>query len=400
MTPAVSFRGVGKRYRRGRERVNLRAAIPGRLGESTRGDAHWALADLSFDLAPGGSLALIGPNGAGKSTTLKLVAGVIAPTVGEVEVRGRTASLIELGAGFHPDMTGRENVAFGAAVLGMSPGELRRRFDEIVAFADIGDALDTPVKRYSSGMLARLGFAVASHVDADVVVLDEVLAVGDASFQRKCHHRIAALRRRGAALLYVTHALWTVPLLCEQAIFLAAGKVEARGEPADVVLAYERQQQRGVAAGGPEGAVDPVFRRITTSPTTIDPGGFFEIEMELELAHPCRDGHVLVVLSDPTDRVYATASSQDAVRFDAPGACALRCRWDALPLQPGDYRLHLGFLADRRVPVVDEMRSIALCVRGDPVDPTWGALRLPTRWEVRSASGGGPVARDERGDVG
>jgi len=399
VTPVVSFRGVGKRYRRGRERTNLRAAIPGRWGRSDRGEAHWALADLSFELEPGRSLGLVGPNGAGKSTTLKLVAGVITPTAGTVEVNGRAAPLIELGAGFHPDMTGRENVYFSAAVLGMSPRSLRQRFDQIVEFADIAEYLDTPIKRYSSGMLARLGFAVASHLDVDVLVLDEVLAVGDASFQRKCHQRIAELRREGAALLYVTHALWTVPLLCEEAILLVAGKVRARGKPSDVLLEYERFQQTGSVPIVPGGGSDRIFRRVATSPATIDSGGCFEVEIELELPNARPEGHVLVVLTDPTLRMYSTASSREVATFDRPGVYIVRFRWGPLPLQPGDYQVHFGFLGDQRMPAVDEMRSIALAVRGDPIDPTWGALRIPTTWEVRSAGATAPVTAHEGRNV-
>ena len=166
MTALVELRDVSKRYRLGRERANLRAAVPGRWGAVVQGDQHAALDHLSLSLSAGQSLGIVGPNGAGKSTLLKLVARVVGATSGDVRVRGRTAALIELGAGFHPDMTGRENVTFSAAVLGMGRRAVHARFDEIVEFAGVGPYIDTPVKRYSSGMLARLGFAVAAHLDA------------------------------------------------------------------------------------------------------------------------------------------------------------------------------------------------------------------------------------------
>jgi len=378
VSAVVRFDSVGKRYRRGRERINLRAALPGRLGELRGGDQHWALADLSFELGAGRSIGFVGPNGAGKSTTLKLVAGVIAPSTGTVEVRGRTASLLELGAGFHPDMTGRENVYFSAAVLGMSPRVLGQRFDQIVDFADIGPYLDSPVKRFSSGMLARLGFAVASHLDAEVLVLDEVLAVGDAVFQRRCHQRIRELRETGAALLYVTHALWTLPMLCEQAILLAGGRVQATGTPDEVLVAYERLQSEGVldAADG----TPLVFRDVRSSPTAIDPGGWFQVEVDLELTDPCPEGHVLVILTDPLNKVYAAASSFEAMSFAEPGPHAVRCRLDDLPLKPGQYQVHVGFLGDRRLPAIDEMRTFELEVRGDPVDPAYGQIQIPATW--------------------
>jgi ABC-type polysaccharide/polyol phosphate transport system ATPase subunit len=354
------------------------------LGELRGGEQHWALVDLGFELEPGRSIGFVGPNGAGKSTTLKLVAGVIAPTTGTVEVRGRTASLLELGAGFHPDMTGRENVYFSAAVLGMSPRVLGQRFDQIVEFADIGAYLDTPVKRYSSGMLARLGFAVASHLDAEVLVLDEVLAVGDAVFQRRCHQRIRELRATGAALLYVTHALWTLPMLCEEAMLLAGGRVQAAGTPDQVLVAYERLQAEGVL--DPADGAPLVFRDVRSSSTAIDPGGEFQVEVDLSLTHPCPEGHVLVILADALNRVHAAASSFDAVSFAEAGPHTVRCRLDDLPLQPGQYQVHVGFLGDRHLPAVDEMRTFELEVRGEPIDPAYGQIRIPTTWSTGPGS--------------
>ncbi|MGQ0615843.1 MAG: ABC transporter ATP-binding protein [Acidimicrobiia bacterium] len=385
--PLVSFEGVGKRYRRGRERINLRAALPGKWGQPTKGDFHWALADLSFELGAGHSLALIGPNGAGKSTTLKLVAGVVAPTKGKVAVNGRTASLIELGAGFHPDMTGRENLYFSAAVLGMGPRTVRAHFDAIVDFAGIGSYLDSPVKRYSSGMLARLGFAVATHLDADVLVLDEVLAVGDAAFQRKCHQRIAALERDGVALLYVTHALWTVPMLCEEAILLVGGEVRSRGTPADVVLEYERLNDEG-GLPEPSGAVQ-LLRELVLSATAIEPGEPLTVEAELDLDHPYPDGHLMVMLTDSRLKVHAAVSSRESdVRFDEPGRHRVLCLLGDVPLKPGSYELYVAFVGDHRLPAVDDMRRVPIQIIGPPGDPAYGVVRLPCTW-TRALPGGG-----------
>lgn len=378
----VSFEGVGKQYRKGRERTNLRAAVPGPWGSRLRGEVHDALHDLSFELEPGRSLGIIGPNGAGKSTTLKLVSKVIAPTSGHVAVRGRTASLIELGAGFHPDMTGRENVAFSAAVLGMGPRSLRERFDRIVEFSGISAHLDTPVKRYSSGMLARLGFSVATHLDAEVLVLDEVLAVGDAEFQRRCHQRIAEVCADGVALLYVTHALWTLPLLCEQAILLSSGAVAARGTPSEVIGAYERLQSEGTMLN-PTGRMS-VLRKVTTSRTTVASGGSLKVEVELDLDQPYPEGHVHAVITDTDLRGYASMSTREAaITFERPGRTVVSLAIDELPFHPGTYELHVGFVGDHRLPAVDDMRSIRIDVEGDPVDPTLGLVRLPTRWKTR-----------------
>ncbi len=379
MTQVVAMRGVTKRYRTGRERINLRAAIPGRWGEPTRGDFHWALNDLNLELEAGGSLGLIGPNGAGKSTALKLVAGVLSPTSGTVTIRGRTASLIELGAGFHSDMTGRENVYFSAAVLGMSPRTLRSRFDQIVDFADIGEYIDTPVKRYSSGMMARLGFAVASHLEADVLVLDEVLAVGDAAFQRKCHARIAESRRQGVALLYVTHALYTLPMLCEEAILLAEGTVRYRGHPDDVVQAYERltPSERVPVADG----TYKVFTDIRTSPMTIQAGDSLDFDMELFLAEGLPHGHLMVTAADTQMKVHGAVSSRHAgIQFDQPGRHVVHCRIDELPLQPGSYVVYVAFFGDYRLPPLDDLRIFKLEVLGEPVEAAYGAVRIPASW--------------------
>lgn len=396
MTATVSFREVSKRYRRGRERVNLRAVIPGRLGDSSGGDVHWALRDVSFELPAGRSLGIVGPNGAGKSTLLKLVANVIAPTSGDIEVRGRSASLIELGAGFHPDMTGRENVYFSAAVLGMGPRSLRRRFDQIVEFADIGGYLDSPVKRYSSGMMARLGFAVASHLDADLLVLDEVLAVGDAAFQRKCHERIGLLRREGAALLYVTHALWTLPQLCDEAILLVAGQVERAGRPAEVLEAYDSRRQ-----DAPAGPAAGVLGSVGVSSAEVAPGGTVTVTAEVHLPEAAPEARLMVLLARPDDTYLgATVSDSGGIALEA-GTTRVECRIESLLLQPGEYILGVVFFADRRVPVFDDARRIWIRVPGEEGNPAFGSMHIPATWTSLPGSGpGGPIVADPVGKAG
>lgn len=379
MSSVVTFEHVSKRYRLGRERINLRAIMPGSWGEPRRGEFHTALTDLDLQLEAGRSLGLIGPNGAGKSTALKLVAGVIAPTSGTVTVRGKTASLIELGAGFHTDMTGRENIYFSAAVLGLGPRTLRSRFEEIVDFADIGPYIDTPVKRYSSGMLARLGFSVASHFDADVLVLDEVLAVGDAAFQRRCHQRIAESRRQGTALLYVTHALYTLPMLCEEAILLANGTVQARGHPDEVVQAYERLHQSGTLPTS--GGSTAVFTDVGTSDLTIPVGGSVDVDVDLDLAEGLPYGHLLVSIADEQMKVHGAVSSLDGgIDFSQAGHHVVHCRIEEVPLQPGPYLVYIGFFGDHRLPPLDDVRILNLKIEGRPVKDAYGVVRLPSSW--------------------
>jgi lipopolysaccharide transport system ATP-binding protein len=248
MKRTVLFDQVSKRYRLGLTRNSLPNLISNWVRKSVRPGNHqsseekvlWALRDVSFEMCQGDTLAFIGPNGAGKTTVLKLLANITKPTTGTIESRGKLSALIELGAGFHPDLTGRENIFLNGAILGLKRGEIKRRFDEIVAFSEIGPFLDTPVKRYSSGMSVRLGFAVASCIEPDILLVDEVLAVGDASFRQKCINRIQELVHNGTSIIFVSHNLWLVQAVCTSAIYLEKGEVQCRGKVVDVVGAYDR----------------------------------------------------------------------------------------------------------------------------------------------------------------
>ena len=201
-------------------------------------DTIWALEDVSFEVMPGEVMGVIGPNGAGKSTLLAILSRIIEPTRGRAELYGRVASLLEVGTGFHPDLSGRENIFLNGAVLGMKRREIDSRFDEIVAFAEIDKFIDTAVKRYSSGMYVRLAFAVAAHLDPEILIVDEVLAVGDASFQRKCLGKLDDVTRSGRTVLFVTHSLGMITHLCEHAILLDGGRVKMQGSAAQAVEAY------------------------------------------------------------------------------------------------------------------------------------------------------------------
>jgi lipopolysaccharide transport system ATP-binding protein len=208
-----------------------------RNGNSTD-EMIWALKDVSFEVMPGEVMGIIGPNGAGKSTLLSILSRIIEPTSGRAELYGRVASLLEVGTGFHPDLSGRENIYLNGAVLGMKRREIEARFDEIVAFAEIEKFMDTAVKRYSSGMYVRLAFAVAAHLDPEILIVDEVLAVGDASFQKKCLGKMDDVTRSGRTILFVTHNLGMITHLCEHAILLQDGGVNMIGPAAEVVDHY------------------------------------------------------------------------------------------------------------------------------------------------------------------
>ena len=237
---------VFKRFRRGERHDSLRDLIPSLVKRAVRPDREralapeefWVLNDISFDLRKGETLGIIGHNGAGKSTMLKHLSGIMEPTRGSIEVNGRLSALIEVGAGFHPDLTGRENVLLNGVILGMSRAEIKRKYEEIVEFAGIAEFIDTPVKRYSSGMFARLGFSVAAHLEPDILVIDEVLSVGDFAFQRKGIEKMRAIAKSGATVIFVSHNLQAVAEFCQRGILLEKGRVVADGPTDQVIRRY------------------------------------------------------------------------------------------------------------------------------------------------------------------
>jgi lipopolysaccharide transport system ATP-binding protein len=244
--PAVQFHNVWKKFRRAERHDSLRDLIPAitrRLFShnppvDVKGKEFWALRDVSFNLDRGDSIAIIGPNGSGKSTTLKLLSRILRPDRGTARVNGRIGALIELGAGFHPDLTGRENIYLNGAILGMKRAEIQRKFDAIVEFSELQDFLDMPVKRYSSGMYARLGFSVAAHMEPEVLIVDEVLSVGDYHFQEKCFTKMREFSRNGTTLVFVSHNLAAVSSLCKTALLLKQGETVYQGDVRPAVGKY------------------------------------------------------------------------------------------------------------------------------------------------------------------
>lgn len=243
MAPSIQFEQVSKRYRIGRGIPSLRGFLKS-WNNSQSEKFHWAIRNVSFQLQSGESLGIIGPNGAGKTTILKLLSRVTHPTSGKIHVTGRSSALIELGAGFHPDLTGRENIYLNGTILGMRRAEIKARFDQIVDFAGIGEYLDTPVKRYSSGMYARLGFAIAAHVDPEVLLVDEVLAVGDYAFRMKCYERMDELRANGTLLIFVSHNMRDVRRVCDRGIVMYRGEKAFDGSAAEATAEYANVLRR------------------------------------------------------------------------------------------------------------------------------------------------------------
>jgi homopolymeric O-antigen transport system ATP-binding protein len=360
---AVKFEGVSKRYLRGGPRyASLRhdiGAMVNGLGARLRGlepepRGTLALEDVSFEVQEGESFAIIGPNGAGKTTALKLISRISYPTGGRIRVRGRVGALIEVGSGVHPELTARENIWLYGQILGMSRADIRRRFDEIVEFAELGHVLDTPVKMYSSGMQLRLGFSIAAHLDPDIFAVDEALAVGDAGFQAKCVERMTKLVAEGRTLLFVSHNLAVAEAVCRRGVFLLKGRVVAEGTARDVLRRYlhwidEGQRQRSGAARSLNGR-GLVVERVSVHAKSGEERHVFETNDTLEIRF-----HVIaeqwidrpwfsVGISDGRPGVLVLCSMLEGqTSFDLPpGGHVIRCRVGPLPLGPRTYELWMS----------------------------------------------------------
>jgi lipopolysaccharide transport system ATP-binding protein len=284
MAAAITFDNVWKKFRRGQAHDSLKDLIPHLIKNWGRGEAldaeeFWAVRDVSFEVQPGEALGIIGPNGAGKSTSLKLLSRILRPTKGHCELRGRVGALIEVAAGFHPDLTGRENIFLQGAIMGMSGTEIRRYFDEIVDFAEVAAFIDTPVKRYSSGMHARLGFAVAAHLHPDVLLIDEVLSVGDMEFQRRCVARANQFKKQGVAIVFVSHNLQAVTELCDNALFLA-GEAKAYGPAQQVIETYLTSLASAEAVQGAIAIESTELLDVHGTPTqSVEPGDVMRLRL-------------------------------------------------------------------------------------------------------------------------
>lgn len=245
---AIEASGVGKAYPHAAERLLLRSYLSG-IFKRRVAEPFWALRDVSFRVEAGESVAIVGRNGAGKSTLLSMIAGVSEPTTGTVTVGGRVAALLELGSGFHPDLTGRENLRLNASLLGLSRKETDRLVPVILDYSGVSDFIDEPLRTFSTGMMVRLAFSIAIHVDPRIVIVDEVLAVGDAAFQTKCRGSLNKLRQEGRTLLFVSHSSEDVRRICDRAIWLDKGRMVCEGRAAEVITAYEESIATGVVPG-------------------------------------------------------------------------------------------------------------------------------------------------------
>src|SRR5262245_38938705 len=374
---AISFEAVSKRYRAGRSRtfVDLVASAVDRArnrdatvysaARGVTGGDIWALRDATFEVPEGAGLGIIGRNGAGKTTVLKLVSRVTWPTSGRVRVAGRVVSLIELGAGFHPELTGRENVYLGGGLFGLTRRDVDRSFDRIVEFAGVERLIDTPMKRYSSGLYARLGFSVAVHSDPDIVLVDEVLAVGDAAFRRRALDRLQELIAGGRTVLFISHDIWHVRRLCRDILWMEDGRVRALGPAA--AIAEEYTSAVNVEAVSNQAALQP-SRRGTgevrfLAIEIVDAGGrptsllargdLLTVRATYRVNAPVDGAVFQVAIIDVETGIVVTTAASEAIDATVGADRAFDCSFPRLSLRPRQYALRVSITDARQLAAYD-----------------------------------------------
>ena len=418
MHPAIRVQNVSKVYRLGSagpgmggrnltEQARQVFANTGRKlkalinpGAAPPQDGYWALKDVTFDVPRGEVMGVIGRNGAGKSTLLKMLSRISTPTSGRIEVRGRMGTLLEVGTGFHPELSGRENVYLSGSILGMSRKEIQAKFADIVEFSEIGKFLDTPVKWYSSGMYVRLAFAVAAHLEPEILIVDEVLAVGDAAFQRRCTDRMAELANRGLTILFVSHNMQLIPRLCRHAVYLQQGAVAGVGDAGPVTQQYLdgllaearngdlRDKPRtgdGRAKFVRAGVIDAAGRPLTVFPSGDD----LRVRLEVEAGEPLDDVHLGVAIQTLYGTKVLTGWSPEG-RFPVNlgrGPAAFECRFERADIRPGQTVLvNLTLATDAGMPIDLVENAVVLDVVGSDkhahlsANPDQGVWVAPQHW--------------------
>jgi lipopolysaccharide transport system ATP-binding protein len=424
---AIQAQNLGKAYRIGTRELPPDSAIESLLrllmmpwnnwqrlrrqeistSQAAAADTHWALRDLSFDVREGEALAVIGKNGAGKSTLLKLLSRITEPTTGRAVIQGRVASLLEVGTGFHPELTGRENVYMNGTVLGMTKREIDRKFASIAEFAGVEKFLDTAVKRYSSGMKVRLAFSVAAHLDPEVLIIDEVLAVGDASFQKRCMDRMAEISREGRTILFVSHNLDLVDRLCQRAIVLREGRLKFEGNVQEAIAYYLTDEAqhgavRDLSKSPRSGDGRARFVEIETLNAVDQPCEYYRvgetvrIRMTLDVGSPLRDVGIAVILSSVSgSRVITSWNREVGAAFDfEQGLYRCTCDFEELRLRPG-HELWISLWMEQGGSVVDyveavtEIRSQAHdeATRSLSTDRAQGVIALNQHWSIARRHG-------------
>jgi len=393
----IRARGLGRVFKirlsqsRSLKEVILRRELP-------RTRELWALKDVDLDIPRGETFGIVGHNGSGKSTLLKLIAGIFAPSTGELEVAGRVGSLIEIGAGFHPEFTGVENVYLNAAIYGLRRSYIDEHLDEIIEFAELEQFKDVPVRTYSSGMYMRLGFSVAMHIQPDVLLLDEVLAVGDEAFKQKCFGRIGDFKRSGGTIVFVSHDASAVERLCDRAIMLERGRVLEEGPASDVVRAYHRRlmsesadpaaRQNGASAGRVRVHEVRAVAGDGTPRDRFTEGEPMALEVWLYSDNGVEGGSVTVGIRDADERPVGSQTLED-VRLGPARLERLRLNFPGLPMREGRFFVDVGVTTtDRNAELARADRALELTVFGSDAAGS-GPIRLGGTWELPTSDGTG-----------
>jgi len=426
MTPAISLRGISKRYRISPNRSSRLSEILS-FGKVKRSHDFWALKDVNVDIEPGTTLGIVGRNGAGKSTLLSIISGVLQPTTGEVEVQGRLSAIFGIGTGFNPLFTGRENAMLSGLILGIEYEEMLERFDDIEAFADLGEFIDQPVKTYSSGMRGRLGFAVAINVEPDVLVIDEALSAGDAGFKKKAIQRMYDLRESGSTVLFVSHSMGMVQRFCTEAMLIHRGKLLTKGDPEEVVERYEEiiaksQEMQDVETGELDALLDyeieheeeevtptrdeaPAAGMISEASSVVGKAGILGLELldengeaagelasgerltvrtRLRYEEAVEDSFIGIALHSESAGIEVFSTDTALPKKEAGEQATVDFSFE-VPLEPGAYNVHASLTIpqaeNQDVAHTQDVATFEIIQEGDP-GPVRGLVRLPANVEV------------------
>jgi lipopolysaccharide transport system ATP-binding protein len=420
MAPIIEVRNISKQYHLGEGAGmyrNLRETLvhllrkpwagkPAAAGPSEDQNSFWALRDVSLDIEKGDTIGIIGSNGAGKSTLLKILSRIMDPTLGYIKVRGRLASLLEVGTGFHPELTGRENIYLNGSILGMQKAEIDAKFEDIANFAGIDGFLDTPVKRYSSGMYVRLAFAIAAHLEPDILIVDEVLAVGDVAFQRKCLGKMAEARARARTVIFVSHNLLAVESLCNRAIVLQKGAIVFSGTAKDASEYYLRNLAGvnapanshliDLSAAGRPATCQPMLRRLELYTQDDQPfrgeipvGRGLKAAITFQMDEPSADVDAWIAFDTVTGQRICTAHSAyqpNRAQKERAGEQTFVCDIPSLPLVPGEYKILVGVDIElKELDWIEDVTRVTIVPSdyyGTGVVPTRGVFLLENSWTM------------------
>ncbi len=368
MDSVIKFNNISKKYRIRHRRVQGNTSVPVKNSNWTRfipfirngkfsKEDFWALKDVSFEIKRGETVGIIGPNGAGKSTILKLLTGITRPAKGNVTVNGRVGALIEVGAGFHPELTGRENIYLNASIMGMKKKEIDEKFDEIIEFAALEQFIDTPVKRYSSGMYVRLGFSVAAHTDPEILLIDEILAVGDKAFQRKSFEKLNQFKRDGKTFVLVSHSLFQVENICDRAIYLNQGQIVEQGDVKTVISRYttdtvEKSKQDAIESFTDEIRLTDVRIVDDNGKKTEDfyTGQPFTVEIDYETSSTIESPTFVFVIRYGEFRIFATNTKVTGKKLGKlKGKGTVKCSINNLPLMPNSYEIDVAVWDEHQI---------------------------------------------------